>query len=160
MCKANMPVLHIFQSSKIVVISISQGTMIRPMRMVMCNRKFVMEGPFINMMAIYHSDMMSFCELKFPRKEVEPLQYFNIMVLLMLFITWTIEPRPNLGLQMMRQSMSTSAIRGDATFTLSGATKHLVMMDFEDTITSAASKIGLDLPMPAKPAKEASRDPC
>ena len=111
MCKAKMPVLHIFQSSKIVVISISQGTMIRPMRMVMCNRKFVMEGPFINMMAIYHSDMMSFCELKFPRKEVEPLQYFNIMVLLMPFITWTVELRPNLGLQMMRQSMSTSAIR-------------------------------------------------
>src|SRR5438045_9728691 len=100
-----------------------------------------MEGTLGDMRAIHHSDMLSFCELKFPRKEVEPLQYFNIMVLLMPFITWTVELRPNLGLQMMRQSMSTSAIRGDATFALSGATKHLVMMDLEDTITSTASKI-------------------
>jgi len=154
MCKANMPVLHIFQSSKIIVISVSQGTVIRPMRTVMCNRKFVMEGPFVDMIAVYHSDMMSFCKLKFPRKEVEPLQYFNIAVLLMLFIAWTVEPRPNLGLQMMRQSMSAFAIRGNATFV------SLVMTDFGDTITSraltsAALKIGLDLPVPRKPVMTA-----
>ncbi|KAF2241312.1 hypothetical protein BU26DRAFT_571815 [Trematosphaeria pertusa] len=48
---------------------------------------------------------MRFCGLSFPRKEEEPEQYFNIAVLIIGFMAWTAEPRPNLGLQMVRQSL-------------------------------------------------------
>jgi hypothetical protein len=48
-------------------------------------------------------------------KSTEPEQFFNAGILTIVASAWTAEPRLNLGIQMLKQAMSTTPIRGNAT---------------------------------------------
>ena len=134
-CEPNMPVIHIFKSEKVVVVSTAPGTLIRPVRTKVIERRFVAEGPYVDTVAVYHSDTMSFCGINFPTPENEPEQFFALATLTVPFAAWTTEPRPNLGLQMLRQSMCTKPIMGDATITSMTDSRPLVATDWMDALT-------------------------
>ncbi|RYP14051.1 hypothetical protein DL767_010448 [Monosporascus sp. MG133] len=61
-CEPNMPVLHIFEAAKVIVVSTTTtGVLIRPMRRRVLHGDFVPEGPYADTMAIYNSDTSSNC---------------------------------------------------------------------------------------------------
>jgi hypothetical protein len=126
--------MHVFKSSKVAVISVATGTLIRPMRVNINMARFMNEGPFIDSMSVHYSDTMRFAGLTFPSSINEPYQYFNIAIWNIPFGAWTAEPRLNLGLQMLRQAISPSPISGDATIVSHGETPVLVKTPFMDMV--------------------------
>lgn len=147
----NMPTLHVFEDrdEPVLVVSVASGTAIRPMRSMVVNRDIVSEGPYVDTVSVYHSDTMRFCGLSFPRREEEPEQYFNVAVLTIAFSAWTAEPRPNLGLQMLRQSASPTPIKGDATMVSVCESKPMISTTWGDAITNGFTDPLV--PMPEKP---------
>jgi hypothetical protein len=55
---------------------------------------------------------MEFAKLEFPQKENEPEQFFCTPLRTVPFMAWMADTRPNLGIEMLRQAMSTSPIKG------------------------------------------------
>jgi hypothetical protein len=101
MCEYNMPTVHVFESARVVVISITSGVLIRPVRTRMIKGKFVREGPVVDSMCVYHSDTMRYLKRSFPDPVTEPMQFTACMLLLFPFYRFTTEPRANLGMQMV-----------------------------------------------------------
>jgi hypothetical protein len=128
----NMPTVHVFESTKVFVVSVATGVVLRHMRWKVASKRFVFEGPLVDSMTVHKSDTMRFAGLSFPDRVTEPEQYFNAAVLTITFGAWTADPRLNLGLQMLRQAMSTTPIKGDATITAMGGNKALVITPFMD----------------------------
>ena len=148
-CELNMPVIHIFTSKKTIVVSTAPRTLIRLVRTKVVAQRFVAEGPYIDTVAVYHSDTMSFCGVNFPAPENKPEQFFALATLTVPFAAWTTEPRLNLGLQMLRQSMCTKLIMGDAMITSMTDSKPLIMTDWTDALTDRL-KDSL-IPVPGRP---------
>ncbi len=134
MCEFNMPTLHVFESKKVVVISIASGVLIRPVRTFVNERKFVRQGPFVDSMCVYHSDTMKYLNVIFPRFDVEPMQFNSTSVLIINYHAWTTEPRVNLGIQMTMQGMSRFPIKGDATIISLGESRPVVKTEVLDAI--------------------------
>lgn len=80
-CETNMPVLHVFESSKMIVISSTTGVFIRPMRTFPEKGKFSSKGPYENSMAIYHSDTMKFLDMSFPLRMDKHDQFSSLLLL-------------------------------------------------------------------------------
>lgn len=132
----NMPTIHVFRNSKVVVVSVSTGVVIRPIRTRVVAQRFVNEGPFVDSMIVHGCDTLTYASLSFPDSVREPEQYFNAAVLCISFGAWTADPRLNLGVQIMRQAMSLDPIKGDATITALGSTEPLLTTSVLDAITS------------------------
>ena len=144
-CEPNMPTLHVFRSEKVITISTAIGTLIRPMRMMPIMDKnagkyrFVFEGPYVDSVTVHGSDTLTMLKLKFPEETKEPHQYMNIGVLTIPFAPWTMEPRLNLGLQMQRQAMTTTPIKGDATMISLGPSEGIIRTPYADAILTAST---------------------
>ncbi|OAP53871.1 hypothetical protein AYL99_11893 [Fonsecaea erecta] len=76
------------------------------------------------------SDTMAFANMRFPKRESEPEQFFGSIVQCIPFAAWTAEPRLGLGWQMARQAMSLTPVKGDATVVTTGESSPLVMTPF------------------------------
>jgi hypothetical protein len=76
---------------------------------------------------------------QFPLENEEPEQFFNLATLMIMCGAWTMEPRLGLGLQMLRQAMSTTPIKGDATIVSLGPSEPLVMTSFAKALACAAT---------------------
>lgn len=139
MCEFNMPTLHVFASLKVVVISISSGVLIRPLRTFVKDREFVRQGPFVDSMSVYHSDTMKVANLNFPKHTVEIKQFIETSVQCVPFYMFTTEPRSNLGMQMKLQGMNLFPIKGDATMVSLGQNEPLIATDVMDAILSKNS---------------------
>lgn len=135
-CELDMPVIHIFNrnmSRKVMVISMAQGVVIRPIRWRITThlgtkrQVYSHEGPYVDTTAVYGSDTMAFAGISFPKPEEEPEQFFSIIALLVPFAAWTAEPRLNLGVQMMRQGLSVTPVKGDATMVATGINDPIVV---------------------------------
>ncbi|KAL9122249.1 MAG: hypothetical protein Q9187_001201 [Circinaria calcarea] len=135
MHEVNMPTVHVFKSAKVLVVSVATGVVLRHMRWKVVSKKFVFEGPLVDSMAVHNSNTMEFAGLSFPDRTSEPEQYFNAAVLTIIFGAWTADPRLNLGLQMLRQAMSTTPIKGDATIVAMGENRPLAITPFMDAVT-------------------------
>lgn len=150
MNERNMPTLHVFMNAKVIVISISSGTVLRPMRLHVIGDKFVYEGPYVDTMTVYHSDTLKIAKMKFPSRELEPQQYANIITLTYApFSAFTTEPRPNLAAQMMLQGMNTMPVQGDATMVSLGQQEPLIMSSHMNAIRCATPK-GESITLPNK----------
>ena len=139
MCEVNMPTVHVLEKEKVVVVSIATGTVIRPLRTKVIGSRIICEGPYVDTTTVYYTTMLSMAGITFPDVKEEPEQFFNATVLTIPFAAWTSEPRPNLGVQMLRQSMSTTPIKGDATIVSTGKCKQLVTTAVADAIVSYSS---------------------
>ncbi len=137
MCEYDMPTLHVFESQKVITVSASSGVLTRPVRTIAFGGSFMKEGPFVDSMCVYHSDTLKFANINFPSFVYESEQYFNVASLTVPFAAWTTEPRLNIGVQMLVQSMNLSPIQGDATMVSMGTQTPLVMTSFTDSILSA-----------------------
>lgn len=56
------------------------------------------------------------------------------------FAAWTADPRLNLGVQMIRQGLSTTPIRGDATMVAMGGNAPLVTTPFTEMVTEMSTE--------------------
>jgi len=135
----NMPTVHVFENLKVIVISITSGVLIRPMRTIVSNGEFIRQGPFVDSMCVYHSDTMKFANLTFPDPEIEPMQFSSTSCLIVPFFRWTTEPRINLGIQMTMQGMNTFPIKGDATIVSLGRSDPIIKTAVMDAITNKSS---------------------
>jgi hypothetical protein len=147
MCEKNMPTVHVFASAKAIVISVAPGTVIRPMRLHVIGGKFTFEGPYVDTMAVYHSDTLKIANLSFPSRDYEPRQYMNAITLMYApFSAFTTEPRPNLAAQMTLQGLNLLPVQGDATLVSMGEREPLIVTDFMDAVLrtrTEESKISL-----------------
>ena len=139
MCEFNMPTVHVFESLKTVVLSITSGVLIRPLRTIVSGSEFVRQGPYVDSMCVYHSDTMRYLGMSFPKPEVEVMQFTCTSSLLIPFFRWTTEPRPNLGIQMMMQAMNSYPIKGDATIVSLNTNKPVITTQVADAIISKSS---------------------
>lgn len=135
----NMPTVHVFKHSRVLVVSVATGIVLRHMRWKVVSKRFVFEGPLVDSMAVHNSDTIEFAGLSFPDKTNEPEQFFNAAVLTIIFGAWTADPRLNLGLQMLRQAMSTTPIKGDAIITAMGENKPLAITPFMDAVAQQST---------------------
>lgn len=134
MCEFNMPTVHVFTSMKVIVISITSGVLIRPVRTSIVGGKFVKQGPFVDSMCIYHSDTMKYLDVRFPDPEIESMQFTASILLLFPFHRFTTEPRPNLGMQMIMQGLNVYPVKGDATVVSLGVNEPIVKTEFMSAI--------------------------
>ncbi len=145
MSEINMPVLHVFRSKKVIVISIAQGVLIRPVRWKVVKSRsrgsyeVEYEGPYVDTTAVYGSDTMAVAKLFFPKPKTEPEQFFSTIALTIPFAAWTADPRLNLGVQMIRQGLSTTPVKGDATMVAMGENKPLVTTPFAQMLTQRST---------------------
>lgn len=140
MSERNMPTVHLFIQAKVLVISIATGTILRPMRLRVSNNKIIKEGPYVDSMVVYHSDTLRALSMEFPRRDVEPEQYMNIITLTYgPFSAFTTEPRINLAAQMMLQGMNDLPVQGDATLISLGQQEPIIMTSYMSAIRSTAN---------------------
>lgn len=144
-CEPTMPVLHVFKNKKVMVISTAQGVLIRPMRWKIVRNKISgkyepeYEGPYVDTTAVYGSDTMMVAKLRFPRPKIEPEQFFSSIAMTIPFGAWTADPRLNLGVQMIRQGLSVTPVKGDATMVAMGENKPLVTTPFAQMLTQMST---------------------
>jgi len=140
MCEFNMPTVHVFENFKTIVISINSGVLIRPVRTFVKDREFVRQGPFVDSMAVYHSDTLKYAKVSWPKHDVEIKQFIATSVQCIPFYAFTMEPRSNLGMQMKLQSMNRYPIKGDATIVSLGESEPVIMTDVMDAIMAKSTK--------------------
>lgn len=137
MCEFNMPTVHVFESRKVIVISITSGVLIRPLRTLVSKSKFTRQGPFVDSMCVYHSDTMRYLGATFPRHDTEVTQFSSTSCLLINHFAWATEPRVDLGIQMTLQGMNRFPIKGDATMVSLGESEPIVKTEVLDAIMKA-----------------------
>ncbi|KAK7937811.1 uncharacterized protein PG986_014679 [Apiospora aurea] len=141
----NMPSIHVFESVRVVVVSTAQGVVVRPVRWRSVRRRdsdaydFVFEGPYLDSMTVHCTDTMRYANLRFPDPVEEPEQYMSALALMVPFGAWKAEPRLNLGVQMMRQGLSLTPVKGDATMVSMGNNAPLVVTPIVSIITSRST---------------------
>lgn len=133
-CEPNMPTVHVFLSSKVVVVSSSTGVLIRPVRTSASGGRFEFQGPYVDTMTLYDCDTMAFAGVEFPDRTKEPEQYCCFPLLVEPFFRWSTEPRENLGIQMAIQGLGLHPVKGDATIVSLGETKPLVVTEHMDAL--------------------------
>ena len=90
--------------------------------------------------AIYRSDTMTMANLVFPSPKTEPEQFFLSLVQIIPFAAWTADPRLNLRVQMIRQGLSLTPVKGDATIVATGRNKPLVITPFAKIMTDRSTE--------------------
>jgi hypothetical protein len=149
MCSFNMPTMHVFESAKVIVISIASGVLIRPVRLFVKENKFVMEGPMIDSMCVHHSDTMRFINSTFPDPEIEPEQYSCFVGRCIPCSSFATEPRTGLGIGMMSQALTTTPVKGDATIVTLGSSRPVRVTDFMSALLNM-SKPECEIVVPGK----------
>ncbi|KAI1291210.1 hypothetical protein F5Y03DRAFT_400881 [Xylaria venustula] len=139
MCEPNMPVLHIFEELKVITMSTATGVLIRPMRTSAKKGVFEFQGPYVDSMAIYHSDTLRFAKMQFPSRSDEPEQYCCFLLLTEPFFRWSTEPRENLGIQMGTQGLGLHPVKGDATIMSLGESSPIVVTSYMNALLNTSS---------------------
>ncbi|XMA20912.1 hypothetical protein WAI453_013703 [Rhynchosporium graminicola] len=133
-----MPTCHAFIDEKVLTISVASGTLIRPIRTttvdVRGRHEIKYKGVYVDSICVHESNTLKILGMSFPTKSAEPEQYFNNAVSMIICGAWTIEPRLSLGLQMLRQSISTTPIKGDTTIVSLGPSEPLIMTSFANAV--------------------------
>lgn len=141
----NMPTLHVFRDKMVVVISTAQGALVRPIRWRMVKTNGAngfncsFEGPFVDTTTVYGCDTLMIAKIQFPRPKTDPEQFFSLIALMIPFGAWTADPRLNLGVQMIRQGLSMTPVKGDATMVAMGENKPLVMTPLTKMLTNVST---------------------
>lgn len=136
MCDPDMPTVHIFKRNRIVNISVSSGVLIRPIRLLMVDKEFVSEGPYVDTMCVYHSDTMKYLRKSFPHPEKEPTQMASSNVLMIPFYRYDTEPRTGLGVGMMKQALCELPTKGEATMRATGQNEPILKTQFAAILES------------------------
>lgn len=139
-CDIEMPTLHIFKTRKVVTISVSSGVLMRPVRLLMKDKSFSFEGPFVDTMCVYHSDTMKYINKKFPSWKTEPSQMASANVMMIPFYRYDTEPRTGLGVGMMKQSLCELPTKGEATMRSVGRSEPVLKTQFAAILDNSSSE--------------------
>lgn len=145
MSEPNMQTLHLFKDKKEMIISTTQRVLVRPVRWKMVKNKskgnyeLEYEGLYVDTTTVYRSDTMAVARLVFTKPKIEPEQFFLTRPLTMPFGACTADPRLNLGVQMIRQGLSITPVKGDAMMVAIGETKTLVTTPFAEMLAQQST---------------------
>jgi len=138
--KPNISTCRAFIAEKVFTISVSTGVLIRPLRILVVHKPngqvINYKGAYVDSVCVHKSDTLRIAGVNFPDKVEKPEQYLDLGVLMIMCDAWTVEPRLSLGLQMMRQAMSTTPIKADATIDSLERSEPLVMTSFATAISA------------------------
>jgi hypothetical protein len=134
-----MPTIRIFESAKVVVISVSRGVLTRPVRLKIYGAECVEQGHYVDTMCVHHSDTMKYFGVELPRHDENCDQMASSLTMVIPFFRFVMESRIGLGVGMLKQALCTMATKGDATMVSLGNTDPLVMTELVHALVSKPS---------------------
>lgn len=97
------------------MISITSDVSLRPIRMILEDKKLKIKRPMVNSMCVYHFNTMKYINRSFSDVEREVNQYSSMISQLFPYYMHSTVPKQSLAIQISMQAIGYSVVKGNAT---------------------------------------------